>query len=116
MTSGDFESALIAANRGDFVYLDPPYDPVSDTSSYTGYTENGFGKNEQIRLKFICDELTQKGVRFLLSNSATAFIRETYSLYIQKYGLHLVRARRNINSNAMGRGEIDEILIRNYHL
>ena len=68
----DFSSVLSNLKKGDFVYLDPPYDPVSDTASFTGYNKGGFDRSEQIRLKNCCDDLTKKGINFMLSNSATA--------------------------------------------
>lgn len=111
---GDFAEAVNDAIEGDFVYLDPPYDPVSDTSSFTGYSLNGFVKDEQKRLKAVCDLLTQKGVKFLLSNSNTEFIRELYTN--NNYIIRTVQARRNINAVASGRGKIDEVLISNYVL
>lgn len=110
----DFANAVNDAIDGDFVYFDPPYDPISDTSSFTGYSLNGFDKNEQKRLKTVCDLLTQKGVKFLLSNSDTKFIRELYS--DNNYNICTVQARRNINAVASGRGKIDEVLIYNYVL
>lgn len=110
--TGDFANSVKDAKEGDFVYLDPPYDPVSDTSSFTGYSLNGFDKEEQERLKAVCDTLTAKGVQLLLSNSDTPFIRELYT--DKKYTIKTVQARRNINSIASGRGKIDEVLILNY--
>jgi len=98
--------------KGCFVYLDPPYDPISDTASFTGYHKGGFGQGEQLRLKECCDDLTRRGVRFLLSNSATPFIRELY----QTYPIRIVKAKRAINSDATKRGAIEEVLIRNYGL
>lgn len=72
--------------KGTFVYFDPPYDPVSASSNFTGYTNLGFGKQEQIRLKNVCNELNAKGIKFLLSNSATDFILDLYKEYkIEKY-------------------------------
>lgn len=106
----DFEEVLRQVPRGGFVYLDPPYDPVSDTASFTGYNRGGFGREEQERLKRCCDELTERRVRFLLSNSATSFIRELYV----GYTVEIVHAKRAINSDASKRGAVEEVLIRNY--
>ncbi len=108
--SEDFATTLQRVPRGGFVYLDPPYDPVSDTASFTGYNKGGFDRTEQIRLKERCDVLTQRGVKFLLSNSATAFIRELYA----EYTIRTVYAKRAINSDADKRGAVQEVLIRNY--
>ena len=106
----DFEEVLQRVPRGGFVYLDPPYDPVSDTASFTGYNRGGFGREEQERLKRCCDELAARGVRFLLSNSATSFIKELYT----GYTVEIVHAKRAINSDASKRGAVEEVLIRNY--
>ena len=108
--SEDFAETLKRVRRGGFVYLDPPYDPVSDTASFTGYNKGGFDRNEQIRLKLCCDELTQRGIKFMLSNSATEFIKELYG----EYEITIVKAKRAINSDASKRGAIEEVLIRNY--
>ena len=108
--SGDFASVLEQVPKGGFVYLDPPYDPVSDTASFTGYNKGGFGREEQVRLKECCDALTARGVKFLLSNSATPFIRELYG----SYRVSIVQARRAVNSVASRRGAIEEVLVRNY--
>lgn len=108
--SGDFAAVLEQVPKGGFVYLDPPYDPVSDTASFTGYNRGGFGREEQVRLKECCDALTARGVKFLLSNSATPFIRELYG----SYRVSIVQARRAVNSVASRRGAIEEVLVRNY--
>ncbi|WP_352418165.1 DNA adenine methylase [Proteiniborus sp.] len=107
---GDFEDAIIGARKGSFVYLDPPYDPVSNSANFTGYDKGGFDRNEQIRLKKLCDKLNSKGIKFLLSNSATNFILELY----KDYKIEVVQAKRAINSNGNKRGEVDEVLVMNY--
>lgn len=106
----DFEDAVKGARKGDFVYFDPPYDPVSKSSNFTGYIQGGFGNKEQIRLRDLCIALDKKGVCFLLSNSATPFIQELY----KDFDVEIVKATRQINSNALKRGEVNEVLIRNY--
>lgn len=106
----DFEECVRSAQRGSFVYFDPPYDPVSSSANFTGYSKGGFGRDEQLRLKNICDELTSRGVHFLLSNSATDFIEKAYS----NYTITRVSASRRINSKASARGDVAELLIRNY--
>jgi DNA adenine methylase len=106
----DFTVVLKGVRKGAFVYFDPPYDPVSDTASFTGYNRSGFDRKEQIRLKETCDKLDQKGVEFLLSNSATDFIKDLY----KEYRIEIVQAKRPINSNANKRGEIDEVLVMNF--
>lgn len=110
----DFEQAVKDAKKGDFIYFDPPYDPVSDTASFTGYDINGFNKDEQRRLKQVFDQLNAKGCNVMLSNSATDFILELYQDY--KKNIKIISATRNINSNAFKRGKIDEVLILNYVL
>jgi len=109
-SSRDYALVLSEVKKGTFVYLDPPYDPVSDTSSFTGYTKSGFSKEEQIRLRECCDELDNRGVKFMLSNSATPFIMEQYS----DYNITVVHAKRAINSVGSKRGDVDEIVVRNY--
>jgi DNA adenine methylase len=108
----DFEAALATAKKSDFVYLDPPYDPISDTSSFTGYSLGNFGRDEQERLKKACDDLTERKCKVIQSNSATDFIRELYN-DADRYTLIEVEANRNINSIATGRGKISELLILN---
>ncbi|WP_027416760.1 DNA adenine methylase [Aneurinibacillus terranovensis] len=108
--NGDFAEAVEGAKKGDFVYFDPPYDPVSDTSSFTSYSLHRFDAKQQIRLKELFDELNDRGCRVMLSNSTTPFIKDLY----KDYHVKIVGAKRNINSKASGRGEIDEVLVMNY--
>jgi DNA adenine methylase len=104
-----FEEALAKAAPGDFVYLDPPYDPLSPTSSFASYTADGFTWEDQKRLSRCCIALNRRGVRFLLSNSATGRVRELYRGFEQR----LVRAPRFINSKGDSRGRVDELLVFN---
>lgn len=108
--SGDFADALAMLPEKSFVYLDPPYDPVSSSAAFTDYTSGGFGKEEQIRLRECCDELSRRNIKFLLSNSDTQFIREQYAAYT----IETVQATRNINSKGDKRGAVNEVLVYNY--
>lgn len=110
----DFVEAVKDIDQDSFVYFDPPYDPVSDSANFTGYDKGGFDRKEQKRLKMLCDQLDERGISFLLSNSATAFIKDLYSDASRNYQIEIIKAKRTINSNANGRGEIDEVLVRNY--
>ncbi len=104
---GDYREVLKGLRKGAFVYLDPPYMPISSSSSFTGYTENGFSYEQQAELKNECDKLKEKGISFLQSNSDCPEIRELY----KEYEIRTVQAKRSINSNANKRGEISEVLI-----
>ncbi len=108
---GDFEKAVSNARKGAFIYFDPPYHPISDTSSFTGYSVNGFGEDEQIRLKEVCDELSKRGCQVLVSNSSASFIKELYC--DPNYEIVEVKASRAINAVASKRGRIKELLIYN---
>jgi DNA adenine methylase len=110
----DFEEAVKDANKGDFVYLDPPYDPVSETASFTGYDVNGFNKDEQKRLKTVFDDLNNRGCKVMMSNSCTDFILDLYKDYQDT--IKTVRATRSINSNALKRGLVNEVLVLNYEV
>ncbi|MFA5592388.1 MAG: DNA adenine methylase [Micavibrio sp.] len=107
---GDYAQCVKGAGKGSFVYFDPPYDPVSSSASFTSYTQDGFGRADQIRLKETCDALHRRGAKFMLSNAATPFILDLYA----GYDINIVKASRAINSNAGGRGRVDEVLVRNY--
>lgn len=108
--SGDYSDVLKQADKKCFVYLDPPYHPISESSNFTGYVQGGWNMYDQIDLKTACDELNKKGVKFLLSNSSADFIKDLY----KDYKITIVKATRAINSNGADRGEVDEVLIRNY--
>ena len=104
----DFEEALKQAKKGDFVYIDPPYDQIN--SSFTSYTLEGFDHNEQRRLAKVVKELSDRGVQVMLSNHNTDLIRELY----KDYNIHVIEAKRNINSNGKKRGKVEEVIITNY--
>jgi DNA adenine methylase len=109
---GDFSDAVCKASAGDLVYFDPPYDPLSETSSFTSYAKEDFLRKDQERLKKQCDILTAKGVYVVLSNSATEFIKTLYS----DYNITVVGATRMINSNAEARGKVNEVIVNNFNL
>ena len=104
----DFEEAVSSAKKGDFIYFDPPYD--SDTSTFNSYTEDGFGKDEQKRLAKVFKELDSRGCYVMLSNHNTHLVNELY----KGYNIHVIEAKRNINANAKGRGNVEEVIITNY--
>ncbi len=104
---GDYREVLKRVRKGAFVYLDPPYMPISSSASFTGYTENGFSYEQQVALKDECDKLKEKGIAFLQSNSDCPEIRDLY----KKYDVRTVQVKRSINSDANKRGEISEVLI-----
>ena len=110
LTACDYSEVLLKLKKNSFVYLDPPYYPISATSNVTGYVKSGFNRDEQIRLRDCCDELTERGIKFMLSNSDTEFIHEIYS----SYNITSVKAKRAVNSVASKRGDVDELVIRNY--
>lgn len=106
----DYQKILQNIPTNSFVYLDPPYHPISESSNFTGYVQGGWNKKDQLRLKGVCDTLTDRGIKFLLSNSASDFIKEIYS----EYNIHIVQATRSVNSDTSQRGLINEFLISNY--
>lgn len=106
----DFTTIEALTKRGDFVYFDPPYMPLTPTANFTAYTKEGFDIEMQIKLKKLCDTLDKKGVHFLLSNSDVPFIRELYD----EYTIKTVWASRAINASGNARGKITEVLVRNY--
>ena len=110
ISNEDYEVILRDIPTNSFVYLDPPYHPVSESSNFTGYVQGGWNEEDQIRLRDTCNILNDNGIKFILSNSASDFIREIYS----DYNIHIVQANRAVNSNPSKRGQVDEFLIRNY--
>lgn len=108
--TGDYANVLENIPENSFVYLDPPYHPISESSNFTGYIQGGWDLWDQIRLREVCDNLNERGIKFLLSNSSAQLIKDQY----QNYQINIVKANRSINSDASNRGEIDELLIRNY--
>jgi DNA adenine methylase len=106
-----FESVLGQASTSrDFVYLDPPYHPISQTSSFTAYSRNAFSVADQVRLRDVFVTLAGRGVKVMLSNSDCPFIRDLY----QGYPIHTVQASRNINSKGASRGKIAEVVVTSY--
>ena len=106
----DFAELPNQVHQGDFVYLDPPYHPLSKTANFTSYTSGVFDEGEQRRLCRVFGELSDNGALVMLSNSDTGLVRELY----QGFHIHVVRARRAINSKGGNRGEINELVITNY--
>jgi DNA adenine methylase len=105
-----FEKVVELAKEGDFIYFDPPYHPLDTKNSFTTYTKDNFVEKDQKKLAEVFRKLSEKGCFCMESNSDTAFIKELYA----DFTIHTVRARRLINSNAKGRGEINEVVITNY--
>ena len=106
----DFEEAVKDAKEGDFIYFDPPYD--SDTYTFNSYTEDGFSKDEQIRLSNVFKNLSDRGCYVMLSNHNTILINELY----KDFYIHKITAKRNINSNGKKRGKVEEVIITNYEI
>ena len=104
----DYEESVKNAKKGDFIYFDPPYD--SDTETFNSYTEDGFGKDEQRRLARVYKELSDRGCYVMLSNHNTTLIKELY----KDFNIHVIEAKRNINSNGKKRGKVEEVIITNF--
>jgi len=110
IVSGDFEAVLERAHARDFVYLDPPYVPVSETADFTSYAAGGFGWADQERLAAACRALDRRGAMLMLSNSDTPSVRALY----EGFRIDTVLAARSINSKATRRGQVGEVVVRNY--
>ena len=109
LVAGDFELVTRKARKGDLVYFDPPYVPLSATSSFTGYTADGFDSHDQLRLRDAARALAARGVHVLLSNSSAPAV---VNLYREEFDIVQLRARRSINSNIEGRSAIVELLMK----
>lgn len=103
----DFRHTLRVTRRGQFVYVDPPYVPLSPTSNFTSYTKEDFGKPEQEELAALFADAARRGVRLMLSNSDTPFVRKLYA----EFTIKTVSARRAVNSDAAKRGRISEVIV-----
>jgi DNA adenine methylase len=109
----DYQKILTSkAQEGDFVYLDPPYNPITSTANFTGYTGAGFTRKDQECLTEVFKELDTRGCKILLSNSDTGYVRELYADFSKN--MLQVNVRRNINSRASKRLGHTELLVRNY--
>jgi DNA adenine methylase len=113
----DFSATLKYADKNAFFYFDPPYKPLSRTSSFISYSTGTFGDREQKRLAIFCRKLHGRNSKWLLSNSDPKNTKSDDSFFDNLYkGFHIksVKARRNINSVSTKRGHISELLISNY--
>lgn len=106
----DFEKILRKAKKNDFIYLDPPYQPISKYSDFTRYTKEKFFENDQVRLKEEIDRLSKVGAKVMLSNSDSNFIRDLY----RNYKIIEVESGRSLNCKSDRRGKVKELLIINY--
>ena len=106
----DFRDTMAETRRGDFVYIDPPYYPVSPTASFTSYTKDEFGEEQQRELAALYRDAANRGVRLMLSNSDTEFIRRLF----RGFTIHTVQARRMVNCDGTKRGEVNEVVVTNF--
>ncbi|HET2605104.1 TPA: DNA adenine methylase [Streptococcus pneumoniae] len=107
---GDFENAIVDVRTGDFVYFDPPYIPLSETSAFTSYTHEGFSFADQVRLRDAFKRLSDTGAYVMLSNSSSALVEELY----KDFNIHYVEATRTNGAKSSSRGKISEIIVTNY--
>lgn len=108
---GDFSQVLEHVQPRDFVYLDPPYIPMSETASFTSYTCDSFSIHEHLRLRELCVQLDELNVYFLLSNSDTKITRDIYEGFLS---IESIPSRRSISAKISGRANVSELLVRNY--
>ena len=107
LSVADFSSVVDRVKRGHFVYLDPPYVPLTTTSHFTSYTSTGFGDADQVRLRDVATKLKKRGASVLISNSSAPRVHELYRDFERK----VLAARRNVNNRGDGRGPVPELLI-----
>jgi DNA adenine methylase len=110
ITCNHFEAVLERARKGDFIYLDPPYQPISATANFTGYTATSFGNEDQTRLSEVVRTLSRRGCLIMLSNSNSDLVRELYD----GFRIETVYTSRAINCRPDKRGRIAELLVMNY--
>lgn len=115
LISGPFDAIAVKAKKGDFVYFDPPYQPLSKTANFTSYTLTNFGMADQERLVALVGRLTEEGVKVMVSNSDTPELRAMYEgLGLSSIHITTVQAARAINCHGDKRGAVSELVIRNY--
>jgi DNA adenine methylase len=107
----DFEQAVSDVDKNSFIYFDPPYHSP-DKTAFTGYQADGFGEEEQERLRNVMIKMTRRGAKCLLSNADTEYIRKLYDY--DRFEIIPVQAKRAINSDSAGRGNVNEVLIKNW--
>ena len=107
----DFSSIIKDAKKGDFVYFDPPYQPVSDTANFTSYTHRDFTEDDLERLADLANQLNSKGCNVMLSNSNSKTVKKMFS---SGWKIKEIKANRAINSNSQKRTGHKEIIIKNY--
>jgi DNA adenine methylase len=105
-----FETLLSEARPGDFVYMDPPYEPLSRTANFTSYAQEGFSQADQTRLRDVFRELDRRGTKLMLSNSDVPFIRDLY----RGFQIDTIMAPRAVSCDAATRGPVKEVVVRNY--
>lgn len=110
IVNSSYEHILTHVTSKDFVYFDPPYQPITKTANFTSYTAYGFNEDDQIKLRQFCDTLNQRGVRFLLSNSYSELILSEY----RNYDIIPVNAKRSIAAKGSARASVKEVLVKNY--
>jgi DNA adenine methylase len=111
ITVGDFAKVTAQAEPGDAVYFDPPYEPRSTTANFTSYHSQVFGREAHERLARTLEDLTERGVRAVLSNSDTGFTQQLYD--VQRFDVYKVQVTRPINSKSSARGRVGELLVDN---
>ena len=109
IVSGDFEKSVETAKQGDFVYFDPPYIPISETSAFTSYTHEGFSYDDQVRLRDTFKKLSERGVHVMLSNSSSSLVYELY----KDFTIHSIEVTRANGAKASSRGKVLEVIITN---
>lgn len=114
---GDFEKCERFIDGNTFVYIDPPYRPLTTSSSFTSYSKEQFDDNDQVRLGKFIDRLNDKGAKIVLSNSDPKNINKKDNFFddlYQKYNIKRINAKRMINSKGTSRGNVTELLVANY--
>ena len=114
---GDYRKSAEFIDKNTFVYFDPPYRPITDTASFTAYTENLFNDEEQVELAHFVDDMHRKGAKIVISNSDPKNSNTEDDFFDNIYSTHKIKrveATRMINCNSEARGKIKELLISNF--